>query len=79
MKTLNVRELRNEIPRLRETLATEEELLLVSNGEPIARILPVQAPSRSRPKLPSLKAFRETMPLMTTPVEALIRAERDRR
>lgn len=79
MKTINVRELRNEIPRLRETLAAEEELLLVSNGEPIARILPVQAPSRARPRLPSLKALRETMPMLTTPVEASIRAERDRR
>jgi len=79
MKTINVRELRNEIPRLRETLAVEQELVLVSNGEPIARILPAQVQSRPRPKLPSLKALRETMPLLTKPVEAMIREERDRR
>ena len=32
MKTINVRELRNAMPHLRETLAQEQELLLVSHG-----------------------------------------------
>ena len=41
MKTINVRELRSVMPQLKETLAQEHELLLVSNGEPVARILPV--------------------------------------
>ncbi len=77
MKTMNVRELRQGTPRLKETLAEEGEVLLVSNGEPIARLLPVQA--RPRPKLPSLKAFRETMPMSDIPIEQLIREERDRR
>ena len=78
MKTINVRELRSEIPRLREILAAEDELLLVSNGEPIARILPAQA-RPPRPKLPSLKVFRATMPSMKTAAEDLIREDRDRR
>ena len=42
MQTINVRELRTTIPHLRETLAREHELVLVSNGEPVARILPIQ-------------------------------------
>jgi len=75
MKTINVRELRNEIPRLRETLALEHELLLVSNGEPIARLSQVT----SRPKLPSLKAFRDSLPTMKTSSAGLIRQDRDRR
>ena len=78
MKTMNVRELRQSTPRLKEMLALEGEVLLVSNGEPIARLLPIEPPLR-RTKLPSLKAFRETMPMMTTPVEQLIREDRDRR
>lgn len=78
MKTMNVRELRQSTPQLKETLAREGEVLLVSNGEPIARLLPVE-PSRRRHKLPSLKAFRDTMPLMTTSSEELIRQDRDRR
>lgn len=78
MKTMNVRELRQETPRLKQTLAAEGEVLLVSNGEPIARLLPVLAKS-TRPKLPSLKAFRATMPMSDVPIEQLIREERDRR
>ncbi len=77
MKTLNVRELRQATPHLKETLASEGELLLVSNGEPIARLLPVVA--RPRSKLPSMKAFRDSMPLMEIPSEVLIREDRDRR
>ena len=46
MQTLNVRELRSTIPHLRETLAREHELVLVSNGEPIARILPATQPPK---------------------------------
>jgi antitoxin (DNA-binding transcriptional repressor) of toxin-antitoxin stability system len=75
MKTINVRELRNEIPRLRELLAEEHELLLVSNGEPVARILPT--PPR-RP-VPSLAEHRAGMPMVKVPSEVLIREERDRR
>ena len=78
MKTINVRELRSEIPRLRETLAAESELLLVSNGEAIARILPA-APAPRRSNLPSLKAFRATMAPVKVPTEVLIREDRDRR
>ena len=77
MKTLNIRELRQETPRLKQTLAEEGEVLLVSGGEPIARLLPVEAPSR--PRLASLKAFRATMPMSDIPIEQLIREERDRR
>lgn len=78
MKTINVRELRSEIPRLREVLAVEHELVLTSNGEPIARLLPIQTDER-RSRLPSLKAFRDTMPRMDVPASVLIRKERDRR
>jgi antitoxin (DNA-binding transcriptional repressor) of toxin-antitoxin stability system len=77
MKTVNVRELREAIPKLRETLATDGELLLVSNGEPVARVLPTDEPRR--PKLQSLKALRGTIPMSPVPIEVLIREERDRR
>ncbi len=77
MKTLNIRELRQETPRLKQTLAEEGEVLLVSAGEPIARLLPIQP--ATPPRLPSLKAFRATMPMSKIPIEQLIREERDRR
>ena len=79
MKTINVRELRALIPGLKEELAAEHELLLVSNGEPVARIVPLLPTEPARKKLTSMKAFRETMPMMKVPSEVLIREERDRR
>lgn len=77
MTTLNVRELRDAMPRLEQTLAEEGELVVVSKGRAIARVLPVEAPHRKR--LPSLAAFRATMPMVKTPSEVLIREDRDRR
>jgi antitoxin (DNA-binding transcriptional repressor) of toxin-antitoxin stability system len=76
MRTVSVRELRNEIPRLRETLESERELLLVSNGVPIARILPVEA---EPPKLKSLAWLRAKAPYQEIDSTTLIREARDRR
>ena len=75
MQTINVRELRNTIPHLRETLEREHELVLISNGEPVARILPMQAP----PKLESMAWLRAMSPAQNTDSTALIRQDRDRR
>ena len=75
MQTVNVRELRTVIPHLKETLEREHELVLVSNGEPIARILP----ANSRPKLQSLAWLRAQAPFQTIDSAQLIREERDRR
>jgi prevent-host-death family protein len=75
MKTINVRELRNEIPHLRELLDREHELLLVTKGQPVARILPA-APQR---KLESLADLRARMPRVRVPSEVLVREDRDRR
>ena len=75
MKTINVRELRSAIPHLAKTLDEEHELLLVSNGEPIARILPVVR----RPQLQSLKWLRDQVGGVLPDSTPLIRDERDRR
>lgn len=75
---MNVRELRQSTPHLKQTLAEEGEVLLISNGEPIARLLPV-APKAARSKLPSMKSFRASMPLLDPPISVDIRRERDRR
>ncbi len=75
MKIINVRELRSEIPRLRETLAREHELVLVSNGEPVARILPIP----KKRQVASLAEHRAKMPMVKVPTEVLLREERDRR
>jgi antitoxin (DNA-binding transcriptional repressor) of toxin-antitoxin stability system len=75
MQTINVRELRNTIPHLRETLEREHELVLVSNGEPIARILPMTKP----PRLQSLAWLRAMAPAQKVDSTQLVRDERDRR
>lgn len=75
MKIINVRELRSAIPRLAETLEAEHEILLVSNGEAIARILPVETP----PRLQSLRWLRERIVQVLPDSTAAIRDERDRR
>lgn len=75
MQTINVREFRNTIPHLRETLEREHELVLVSNGEPIARILPVA----QRPKLQSMKWLRDQVGDMQPDSTPVIREDRDRR
>ncbi len=73
MQTINVRELSNTIPHLRETL--EHELVLVSSGEPVARILPIQQP----PKLQSMAWMRALSPVQTTDSTDLVREDRSRR
>lgn len=75
MQTLNVREFRNAIPHLRETLEREHELILTSNGEPVARILPVT----SAPRFQSMKWLREQMGPVQPDSTDTIRAERNRR
>ncbi len=78
MQTMNIRELRQATPHLKETLSAEGEVLLISNGEPIARLLPIESkPQRS--KLPSMKAFRATLPMIDRPIAEDLREERDRR
>lgn len=77
MRTINVRELRNAIPRLKEVLAESGELVLVNKGERIARLTPI--PSEPPRRLPSLKAFRDSMQIGEKPLEDTIREERDRR
>ena len=75
MKTINVRELRALIPSLKEQLAIEHELLLVSNGQPVARIVP-PTPKQT---LPSLAAHRAKMHRFPNSTADLIREDRDRR
>ena len=74
MKTVNVRELRAAIPHLREELAREQELVLVSQGQAVARILPVA----QKRQVPSLAEHRSRMKMLPVSTEMLVREERDR-
>ena len=41
MQTLNVRQFRSIMPQLKNTLRSEREIILISNGLPVARVLPI--------------------------------------
>lgn len=73
MKSVSVRELRAEIPRLKQTLAREHELVLMNNGEAVARILPV---TPARP-VESLAWLRAQMRPTSVSTAALLRDERE--
>ena len=75
MQTMNVREFRNTNPHLKETLARVHELVLVSRGETVARILPAEQPRR----LQSLKWLRDQAGGIQPDSTAIIREDRDRR
>jgi len=77
MKTMSVRELRQQTSHLKEILAAEGEVLLVFGGEPIARILPIEP--QPRVKLPSLKSFRASMPEISPSLSETIVTERRHR
>ena len=74
MKKVNVRELRAAIPNLREELAREQELVLVSQGQAVARILP----AAQKRQVPSLAEHRSRMKMLPVSTEVLVREERDR-
>ncbi len=75
MKSLSIRELRSEIPRLEEILANEDEILVTRRGRLIARLLP----ARMAAKRPSRAKLRARMERLSEGSETLIRQDRDER
>jgi antitoxin (DNA-binding transcriptional repressor) of toxin-antitoxin stability system len=73
-RRVNVREVRELLPRIEATLQDEGEL--VRRGKAVARIVPLEEPA---PALLSTQALRARMTPLTVPSEALIRQHRDER
>lgn len=48
MKTITVRELRQQWPRAEALLEHEKEITVTRDGKPVARLLRIRAPSSSR-------------------------------
>jgi antitoxin (DNA-binding transcriptional repressor) of toxin-antitoxin stability system len=74
VKTLSIREAREQLTSIEELLAKEREVVLTRRGQPVARILPLSGPRR----MPSRANLRRKMPCLT-PSEVLVRADRDGR
>jgi prevent-host-death family protein len=75
MRKLSVREMRAALGNLDELVGQSGEVIVTRHGEPIARILPI----RGTREIPSLRAFRASMPLCATSSEELVREDRDAR
>ena len=75
MKSLSIRELRSEIPRLEQILAVEGELVITRSGQPIARVFPVLL----KAKRPSHAALRSRMKRLAEGSEAFVRQDREER
>ena len=75
MRSLSIREIRSEIPRLEQILANEGELVITRRGRPIARLLP----ARMEAKRPFHAKLRSRMKRLIQGSETLIRQDRDER
>jgi len=75
MKTLSIREVREQLPEIERIVAENGEILVTRRGRPIARILALGR----RPGLPSRRSLREQMTPSAVSSAELIRADRDER
>ena len=75
MKSLSIREMRNQLGKLDHLVALENEIIITRHGKPIARLLPIQGQKQK----PSHKALRETLPRLDIPSETLQRDDREGR
>jgi antitoxin (DNA-binding transcriptional repressor) of toxin-antitoxin stability system len=77
--TLNVREFRSIMPRLRDALTGSNSFVITSHGKPIARVLPPLEDVVEPPRITSLAAFRASLGRELPDSTPDIRAERDKR
>jgi len=75
MKTLSIRDMRNQLGRLDRLVASEREIIITRHGTPIARLLPIQDIRRK----PSHEELRNSLPRLDVASEVLQRDERQER
>ena len=74
MRSLSIREVRAALGDIENLVEKEGELVITRHGKPVARIVPLK-----KRRLPSLKAWRDSMPFQEIPSEVLIREDREAR
>ena len=72
---ISIREMRNQLGRLDELLAEENELIITRHNKPVARVLPVKG---EKPR-PDHKVLRNRLPDQETGSEVLQRLDREER
>ena len=75
MRTMSIRELRAALSSVDDIFHDSGEVIVTRHGRPIAKLCPLN-PLRTAPSHADLRA---TMPRMSTPSEALVRADREQR
>lgn len=73
MKTLSIREIRNQLGNLETLVAESHEIVVTRHHKPLARILPLAA---AKPR-PSHQALRNSLPYQEISSEQLQRLDRD--
>jgi prevent-host-death family protein len=77
MRTAGVREARQNLSLLLDEVKKGREVVITERGRAVARLVP---PDRAPGKgVPSLAAFRRSMPVLKPPLSASISADRDDR
>ena len=79
MQRVNVREARQQISRLLDTVATGEEIVIMRHGKPAARLLPASDVETGKMRFPDRSALRAMIPPAKLPAAELIREMRDER
>lgn len=75
MKTLSIREIRNQLGSLETMVAEAQEIIVTRHNKPLVRILPLAG---AKPR-PSHKALRDSLPYQEISSEQLQRSDRDER
>ena len=75
MRTLSVREMRNQLGKLDELLSQEQEIMITRHNTPVARILPI----KRKKKRPNHKSLRDSLPYQNVTSETLQRMDREER
>ena len=76
MRTVSVAEAKAHLSELLNQVEAGEEIVITRRGQPVARLAPEKKPLKPLP-LPSLAAFRATMPESSISSAELIRQMRD--
>ena len=79
MQKVNVREARQQISRLLDAVAQGEEIVIMRNGKPAARLVPMPEVETAGIKFPDRSALRAKIPPAKLSAAEVIREMRDER
>lgn len=79
MRSVSVREARAEIARLLEAVEAGEEVVITRRGDPVARLVGLEAKTGPEITFPSRSGLRGSLPPSKRPSSVLVRELREER